>query len=58
MLGVADLSGAHLNWADFSGTFLYGTDLSGADLTSAHDLTQEQIDKAKGDFRGLHTHAR
>ena len=47
-LGDADLMGADLSGADLSGADLSGADLRIADLSSAKNLTQEQINKAKG----------
>ena len=45
----AYLSDANLVRADLGGANLRGADLSRADLSNARDLTQEQIDGAKGD---------
>jgi uncharacterized protein YjbI with pentapeptide repeats len=45
----ADLSGADLSGADLRGADLSGADLRGIDLRYARNLTQEQIDAAKGD---------
>ncbi len=50
-LSNADLGHAYLSNVDFSGANLSGADLSGAELQTATGLTQEQIDKAKGDER-------
>jgi hypothetical protein len=47
----ADLSDADLSDADLSEADLRGADLRDADLRDARDLTQEQIDAAKGDSR-------
>jgi uncharacterized protein YjbI with pentapeptide repeats len=48
-LEKADLSGAYFLSADLSRAKLSGADLSGADLSRARNLTQEQVDAAKGD---------
>jgi uncharacterized protein YjbI with pentapeptide repeats len=48
-LAGADLSGADLSGADLRGADLSGADLRGIDLRYARNLTQEQIDAAKGD---------
>ena len=45
----ADLSGADLSEADLRGADLSGADLREIDLRYARNLTQEQIDAAKGD---------
>ena len=56
-----DLSGARLDTANLSGAQLYGADLSGAqleranlsaaDLSRAQELTQGQLDVARGDAK-------
>ena len=48
-LDVADLRRADLGGADLTKADLSETDLRGADLRNAKNLTQQQIDKAKGD---------
>ena len=48
-LAGADLRGASLTGADLSGANLLGTDLRGTDMTSGLNLTQKQLDRAKGD---------
>jgi hypothetical protein len=50
----ADLSGAHLEGADLRGAHLgeadlRGAHLGGADLSEARELTQDQVDLARGD---------
>jgi len=45
----ANLRGADLSGANLSGTILLLANLSGADLRRANNLTQQQIDAAKGD---------
>lgn len=47
-LDGADLRRADLSGADLSGAGLGEADLSGADLSKARNLTQQQIEKAKG----------
>jgi uncharacterized protein YjbI with pentapeptide repeats len=49
-LGGADLRRADLSDADLSGAELGEADLSGANLQTAKNLTQQQIEKAKGNL--------
>ena len=58
-LGFANLQGAYLREtklqfadlrkANLQGATLWGADLQGATLTEAHNLTQDQVNKACGD---------
>lgn len=48
-LNSAYLGGAELAYADLKGAHLNSADLNGADLRYANNLTQEQVDSAKGD---------
>ena len=50
-LSDADLEFSYLANVNLSGATLSGTDLRGVDLQTTKGLTQEQIDKAKGDGR-------
>jgi hypothetical protein len=45
----ADLAGAHLEGADLEGADLAGARFDRADLKGATGLTQEQVDRARGD---------
>ncbi len=48
-LSLADLRGANLGLAELREADLIGADLSGANLSSVKNLTQEQINTARGD---------
>jgi uncharacterized protein YjbI with pentapeptide repeats len=48
-LSGADLGGADLRKANLHGANLDGADLGGADLGKVGDLTQEQLESARGD---------
>jgi pentapeptide repeat protein len=49
-LSGADLTDALLDQADFAGASLAGADLSGTNLLEVRNLTQDQIDEARGDL--------